>query len=148
MPSAFIFSTSPDPGLLQETGLLIFKPPGTCTLLIFHYISTKFPSRYYRDCSFVLPGTLSESELYRSWGSHTFATAVRMCLCDASSVWRQTCMGMIHTILQYNPCAYIGDCARISSKPYWSALVIETGLLQEIALVLEIIRYVVLHVGL
>ena len=68
-PSAYIFSTSPGPGhiletgLLQETGLVIFPPPGTCTLpIIFHYISsTKLPSRYW-DCSFVLPGTLSESE--------------------------------------------------------------------------------------
>ena len=50
-------------------------------------------------------------------------------------------MDMIHTVLHYKPCTYIGDCACIFSKPSWSAL------LQETALVLEKIRYVCIVSG-
>ena len=50
-------------------------------------------------------------------------------------------MDMIHTVLHYKLCAYFGDCTCISSKPSWSALIIETELLEETALAIEIIRY-------
>ena len=44
-------------------------------------------------------------------------------------------MDMIHAVFHYKPCAYVGDCACISSKHFWIALIIETGI------VLEIIQY-------